>query len=53
MRREPTPVLISGAPGTGKTVLAQQPAAALPVTVIEKDVIRETLFDTLGKRDLE
>ena len=46
-------MLISGAPGTGKTVLAQQLAAALPVTVIEKDVIKETLFDTLGKRDLE
>ena len=52
MRRKPTLVLISVAPSTGKTVLAQQLAAALPVTVIEKDVLKETLFDTLGERDL-
>ena len=42
-------MLISGAPGTGETVLAQQLPAALPVAVVEKDVIKETLFVTLAR----
>ncbi len=46
-------VLISGASGTGKTVLARRLAASLPVVVLEKDAIKETLFDTLGVGDRE
>ena len=53
MTEQPTLILISGAPGTGKTVLAQRLAEALPVAVIEKDAIKETLFDTLGVPNVE
>ena len=48
---KPVLVLISGAPGSGKTTLARRLAEVLPVAVIEKDTIKETLFDTLGVGD--
>ncbi|MCY3956902.1 MAG: ATP-binding protein [Chloroflexi bacterium] len=47
----PVLILISGAPATGKTVLARRLAEALPVPVIERDAIKETLFDNLGVGD--
>ena len=50
---KPALVLISGAPATGKTHLARMIAEALPVVVLEKDSIKETLFDTLGEDDRE
>lgn len=50
---KPVLILISGAPATGKTVLAGRLAAALPVPVIQRDAIKETLFDTLGVGDRE
>ncbi len=50
---KPVLVLISGAPATGKTVLARRLGEALPVPVIERDAIKETLFDSLGVGDRE
>lgn len=41
-------VLISGAPGAGKTTLALPLAAQLGWPLISKDHIKETLFDAMG-----
>jgi predicted kinase len=41
-------VIVSGAPGTGKTTLAEPLAEALGFALISKDHLKETLFDALG-----
>ncbi|MBK5222342.1 MAG: AAA family ATPase [Acidimicrobiia bacterium] len=44
-------IVVSGAPGSGKTALARPLAAALRVPLLSKDVVKETLFDELGVGD--
>ncbi len=44
-------VLITGVPGSGKTTLARQLAPILRLPLLSMDVIKETLFATLGVHD--
>lgn len=44
-------VVVSGAPGSGKTSLARPLAAELRLPLLSKDVVKETLFDELGIGD--
>jgi predicted kinase len=46
-------VLVSGAPGAGKSTLAAPLARALSFPLLSKDVIKETLFDHLGHVDTD
>ena len=47
----PTLIIVSGAPGTGKSTLASRLAAAFTLPCLTKDDIKERLFDTLGWSD--
>jgi dephospho-CoA kinase len=44
-------VVVSGAPGAGKSTLAVPLARALGFPLVSKDVIKESLFDSLGQVD--
>jgi len=44
-------VIVTGLPGSGKTTLAAQLAAALDLPMLDKDAILEHLFDTRGTGD--
>ena len=46
-------VVVSGAPGAGKTTLAVPLAAALGYPLLSKDVIKEALFDALGHVEVD
>ena len=49
----PALIIVSGAPGTGKTTLGRRIAGSLGIPYIGKDLIKESLFDSLGTRDRE
>ena len=44
-------IVVSGAPGSGKTQLARPLAEQLRIPLLSKDVIKEALFDELGIGD--
>lgn len=46
-------ILVTGAPATGKTTLSKNLAEKLGLPIINKDEIKELLFDTLGIKDKE
>lgn len=51
--RPPLLVIVTGLPCTGKTTLAHRLARELPLPIIAKDDIKESLFDSLGWSDRE
>ncbi len=46
-------VIVTGAPATGKTALGKRIAEELQLPFMNKDGIKETLFDSLGWKDRE
>jgi predicted kinase len=46
-------VVVSGAPGAGKSTLAVPLAHALGFPLLSKDVIKESLFDSVGQVDAD
>lgn len=45
-------IIIAGMPATGKSTLARSLSEAFSFPILEKDDIKEEMFDTIGYRDL-
>lgn len=52
-RDKPLLVVVQGPPAAGKTTIARALAAGLRLALVEKDTVKEALFDGLGTGDLE
>jgi predicted kinase len=52
-RALPMVIVVNGLPATGKTTLARRLATELRLPLLAKDIIKETLFETLGWSDRE
>jgi predicted kinase len=50
---QPTLVVISGLPASGKTTLARRLAAEMRLPLVGRDDIKERLFESLGWSDRE
>ncbi len=50
-RAPPLLVIVSGAPGSGKTTLAQRLGSELGLPALSKDSFKEVLYDTVGAAD--
>ena len=48
----PKLIIIAGMPATGKSTVARKIAAAFSFPILEKDDIKEEMFDTIGYADL-
>jgi predicted kinase len=48
---QPALLIVTGHPATGKTTLARKLAAALALPLVSKDMLKESLFDSLGWSD--